>query len=139
MMKKRLVLILALSLILALTACGGSNTPIQDFIDEEGPGTERAINDFLPFLGMGEGARFEMTGSDADKELTFSFHFGDFAGDELGYDMSTRANIALDGLRHQFTEMIEEMRDDLGLDRLRLTMEFFAPDGSFILGATIDA
>ena len=140
-MKKRLlILMLSVLLVLGLVACGGSgNTPLQDFLDEEGAEMQEAFDAMAPQLGMGEGSRIVLTANDADNELIFSFHFGEFEQEGLNDDMLGRAGGALGALNPILQPMATEIRNELEMDSLVLRIVLLSPDGDEIMSTSVEA
>jgi len=128
-------------LVLSLVACGGggNDTPIQDFLDEEGAEAQEAFDAMAPALGMGEGSRVVLSANDADNELIFSFYFGEFEQTGLNDDILGRSNAALSALRPILEPMAAEIRDEIGIDSLVLTIVLLSPEGNEAMRTSIEA
>ena len=140
MTKKWLILLLSALLIVGLAACGGggSDTPIQDYLDEEGDEMQEEFELLLPLLDLGDGARFAVRANDEENEIIFAFYIGEFEPRGLNDDNMARANAALGILRPIFAEFAEEIREDIGVDSLRLMISVFSPEGNGVMSAPID-
>ena len=139
-MKKLLVLMLAITLVLTLAACGGSSggTPLQDFLDEDGAEIQAEFDALAPMLGLGEGARVVLSANDANNELIFSFYFGEF--DDLDEDeLAAVSEMISDVLSPLLQPMAVEIRDELEMDSIVLTIEFLTLGGDNILSTAIEA
>jgi len=146
-MKKRLlVLMLSVLLVFGLAACGGGDsgggsaaTPIQDYLDENGAEIQEAFDEMALMLGMGEGSRVVVSANDADNELIFSFYFGEFEQEGLNDDMLGRSSAALSTLGPIFEPMAEEIRDEIGVDSLVLTIVLLSSEGNESMRTSIEA
>ena len=143
-MRKLFALLLAVLLVLGLVACGGgsggsrSSTPIQDYLDVERDEIQEAFEMLLPLLNLGEGSRFAASANDEENELIFAFYIGEFEPRGLNDNNMARANAALGILRPILEPEAEEIREEIGVDSLRLMIAIMTPEGELSMGAPID-
>ena len=118
-MKKVLVLMLGLLLIAGLVACGGTNSPVEEFLSEYGD----ELQDELAAI-MGNAGRVEVAAGRGN-EMVFSFHFETIAD-------AGELKAALDALEPVFETLAGEIQEELELDSIRLTVRFYDTDGGTI-------
>ena len=145
MKTKILALVISALLVVALAACGGgggsgggaASTPIQDFLDAEGADAQAELDALAPMLGLGDGARVVLSANDANNELIFSFYFGEFDGlsDE---ELEMVAEMISDMMGPMLQPMAAEMRDEIGIDALTLTIVILSLQGDVISTTSID-
>jgi len=136
MIKNFLILMLAAVMVVALAACGGSDTPLQDYLDAHSADIQAELDSIAHALG--EGSRATLTANDANNEVIFSLYFGDL--DDMDSEEIAAFAAVLSGmLRPELQPMAVEIRDDAGVDSLILTVKFLARDGSEITSIVVEA
>ena len=121
MLKKSLILILSIVLIAGLVACGGSNDgdAVADFLEEHIDEMQASV---APMLGpMGSGSRVDIEAG-AGNEMVFTFVYG--YDIDAGMIDAVVLEEALYGLGHLFEPLAEALRDEIGVDSLRILVRY---------------
>ena len=162
MMKKLFALFLVAVLVFGFAACGNSNGEeengthgdLENGSDANTTGTTGAtgdandvIVDYLNQYGAeieaamaaqaGEGGRAEVIAGQGN-EMIFMFFFGP-EDEESPEDLATRLEETLDNMSSFFETAAGSMREELDLDYMRITVQYYDQDENQLVARTFDA
>jgi hypothetical protein len=137
MLKKVLSLLAAMALSVAvLSGCGGQETPVaqvgkvQEYLDDNSAEFESQFDAMAS--AFGEGVSFELKGV-GDDEMVMSLKFGETLPE--GVDASM-LEAGLSGQEAVFGPMADSLETEIGVDNMKITVQYLDKDGNVLAEKT---